>query len=85
MRKLTLTAATPAGRFFQGEILGLTLRGTEGDLTVLPGHAPLITTFSSGLCRLRLPDGIRRLQTAAGLLTVSDAEITLLSASLRWE
>lgn len=86
MNKLFLTAATPNGNFFHGEILALTLRGTEGDLTVLAGHAPFVTVFPAGICKLRLPlNEERLLQSSGGLLTVGEQGVTLLSGHMEWE
>ncbi|MBQ9131278.1 MAG: F0F1 ATP synthase subunit epsilon [Clostridia bacterium] len=86
MNSFSLTAATPNGHFFEGRLLALTLRGTEGDLTVLAGHAPLVTVFPAGICKLRLESNEERLlQSSAGLLTAGAQGVTLLSGHMQWQ
>ena len=48
MNTFTLTVATPDGNRFQGEAVGLFVRGAEGDLAVLAGHTPFITAVQAG-------------------------------------
>lgn len=86
MNTFQLTIATPDGNRFQGEVIGLFVRGAEGDLAILAGHVPFITSVQAGSCRLHLPDDDERSATLdGGLLTVSDKAVTLLSGSFRWD
>ena len=88
MKTYTLTVATPDGNAFEGEVLGLYLRGAQGDLAVLAGHISFITSVQPGLCRVELPgeEGVFRTgHTDGGLLTVDGDGVTLLSGSFRWE
>lgn len=51
---MQLTLVSPKRRFFSGlEIDRVTLPGHMGQLTVLPGHSPLITTLSTGVVRFK--------------------------------
>ena len=86
MNTYNLTIATPDGSKFQGEVIGLFVRGAEGDLAVLAGHMPFITSVQAGQCRIHLPNDEERAATLdGGLLTVSDKTVTLLSGSFRWD
>ena len=86
MNTFTLTIASPDGNQFQGEVIGLFVRGAEGDLAILAGHMPFITSVQAGQCRLHLPDDEERSATLdGGLLTVSDKMVTLLSGSFSWD
>ena len=86
MNTFRLTIATPDGSRFQDEVIGLFVRGAEGDLAILAGHMPFITSVQAGQCRLHLPDDTERSATLdGGLLTVSDKTVTLLSGSFRWD
>ena len=86
MNTFTLTVATPDGNKFQGEVIGLFVRGAEGDLAVLAGHMPFITSVQAGKCRLHLPDDEEKSATLdGGLLTVSGKAVTLLSGSFAWD
>ena len=85
MNTYNLTVATPDGNQFQGEVIGLFLRGAEGDLAILAGHLPFITSVQAGKCRIHLPDDDEKSATVdGGLLTVSGKTVTLLSGSFRW-
>ena len=86
MNTYTLTVATPDGNKCQGEVIGLFLRGAEGDLAVLAGHLPFITSVQAGKCRIHLPDDDERSATVdGGLLTVTAEKVTLLSGSFAWD
>lgn len=86
MNTYKLTVATPDGNRFQGEVYALYLRGAEGDLAVLAGHTPFITSVKAGKCRVLLPDDSERSATLdGGLLTVGAETVTLLSGSFMWE
>lgn len=86
MNTFTLTIATPDGNKFQDEAIGLFVRGAEGDLAILAGHMPFITSVQAGACRIHLPDDEERSATLdGGLLTVTDKAVTLLSGSFQWD
>lgn len=86
MNTFTLTIATPDGSRFQGEVIGLFVRGVDGDLAILAGHMPFITSVQAGKCRIHLPDDEEKSATLdGGLLTVSDKAVTLLSGSFAWD
>ena len=86
MNTYKLTIATPDGNQFQEEVIGLFLRGAEGDLAVLAGHTPFITSVQAGQCRIHMPDDSEQSATVdGGLLTVSAGAVTLLSGSFRWD
>lgn len=86
MNTFNLTVATPDGNKFQGEVIGLFLRGAEGDLAILAGHMPFITSVQAGQCRIHLPDDDERSATLdGGLLTVTADKVTLLSGSFQWD
>ena len=86
MNTFTLTIATPDGNKFGGEVIGLFVRGAEGDLAILAGHMPFITSVQAGKCRIHLPDDEEKSATLdGGLLTVSDKAVTLLSGSFAWD
>ena len=86
MNTFSLTVATPDGSKFQGEAIGLFVRGAEGELAVLAGHMPFITSVQAGKCRIHLPDDDEKSATVdGGLLTVSGKAVTLLSGSFQWD
>lgn len=66
-------------RIFQGDAASVTLPGTEGELTVLAQHEPLITLLSRGIITVHTKDGERvEFPIEKGVLEVSQGQVTVL-------
>ena len=52
-----LTVASPDGNLFEGDVYSLSLRGVEGELAILAGHAPFVTSVVPCTCRIEEEDG----------------------------
>ena len=80
MNTFRLKVSTPEGLKFDGEAERIVVRGALGDLAVLAGHIPMITTIREGVCRVVTADGETRTGTThGGILTVGrDATTALL-------
>jgi F-type H+-transporting ATPase subunit epsilon len=48
MTTLHFELVAPERVLFSGEVEAVMLPGTEGDMTVLPGHAPVMTSLKTG-------------------------------------
>ena len=48
MATLRFELVAPERVLFSGEVDAVLLPGTEGDMTVLPGHAPVMTALKTG-------------------------------------
>lgn len=71
---------TPEGTLFEGEVRMVIVKGTEGELGILPGHAPLISRLLPGPVRVKLPQGgEREFQLPGGLLQVSPERVLILA------
>jgi len=53
--------------------------GSEGDFTVLAGHAPVMSTLRPGLIEVKLPAGQKRLFVKAGFAEVVADGLTVLA------
>ena len=87
MNTFRLIIASPDGNLFDGQAYMLTVRGSEGELAVMAGHVPFVTTVVPCRVRIELPneDADDRIgHTEGGLLSVSRDTVTLLSSSFRW-
>ena len=85
MRCFDLTVASPDGNYFEGKAEMLVVRGAEGELAVMAGHVPFVTTVMPCSCKVVTDEGEERLaETKGGILTVSDNKVTLLSGTFRW-
>lgn len=48
MNGLQLTIISPEKELFRGEVRKVTLPGTMGSFTILPQHAPVVSSLSAG-------------------------------------
>lgn len=86
MKTFTLKISSPEGDLFYGEAVKLSLRASEGDLSVLAGHIPFISSVKPCDCKIELEDGSERVGTTdGGLLNVGLDKVMLLSGSFRWK
>ena len=86
MNTFKLTVSSPDGNKFQGEAIKLDVRGTEGELAIMAGHIPFVTSLVEAPVTIILDDDTERKAFAkGGLLTVGANEVTLLSGSFEFE
>jgi len=86
MNGFELTISSPDGDLFRGEARKLIVRGTEGDLAVMAGHAPFVTAIKKGRCVVETAEGERKTGLIeSGLLTVGKEKTTVLTSAVKWE
>ncbi|MBP9988054.1 MAG: F0F1 ATP synthase subunit epsilon [Ruminococcus sp.] len=86
MNTFKLIIASPDGNKFDDEVEMLVVRGISGELAVLAGHIPFVTTLQPCDCKIVLSDGSEKIGTTdGGLLTVSAEKTTLMSGSFSWK
>ena len=85
MNTFTLIISSPDGNSFEGDVVSLSIRGSEGELAILAGHIPFVTSVVECDCKIELPDGTERTgHTQGGVLTVSKDSVILLSGSFNF-
>ena len=85
MSTFMLIVSTPDGDKFKGQAESFSVRGCEGDLAILSGHIPFITSVKPCDCKIVLDDETERLaHTDGGLLTVTDKATTFLTSRFNW-
>ena len=86
MKTYTLTVASPDGNLFCGEIVKLDVRGVEGELAVMAGHVPFVTSVVAGPCAVWTDETTKRTATIdGGLLSVGTDAVTLLAGSFAFD
>lgn len=86
MRTFLLKISSPDGDLFCNQAVSLSVRGTEGELAVLAGHIPFVTSVVPCDCKIELEDGSEKHAfTDGGVLTVSNEAVVLLSGSFKWK
>ncbi len=85
MKKFNLTVSSPDGNIFEGEAVKLDVRGAEGELAVMAGHIPFVTSLKPCEISVWLDEETnKKAYSEGGLLTVSDTGVTLLAGSFRF-
>ncbi len=86
MKTFKFVISTPDGNFFEGDIVNISLRGAEGDLAVMAGHTPFVTSVKPCRAHIEFEDGsVKYFSLERGLLSVSMESVTLMSGSAKWE
>lgn len=82
MKAFKFVVSTPDGNLFEGDIVKVSLRGSEGDLAVMANHIPFLTSVKPCQCRIELEDGsVKAISVERGLLSVTTESVTLMSGS----
>lgn len=82
MSTFQLSVVSPDGKLYSGDVFALYVRGSDGDLAILAGHAPLVTAVQPGVCRIELEDGDEKsFKCEGGLLNVGKSGVSLLTSS----
>jgi F-type H+-transporting ATPase subunit epsilon len=79
MAKLQLAVVTAEGESFSGEVDAVVAPGGLGEFTVLPSHARMISTLSSGILRFDQGGDSVSMAMSGGFLEVSDNRVTILA------
>ncbi len=86
MKTYKLIISSPDGTLFEGEVLRIILRGANGDLAVMAGHIPFITSVKPSDVKVLMEDETEKTGYAeGGLLTVAEEKVILLSSSFVWK
>lgn len=71
-RTIALEIITPDETVFAGDINFLVARATDGEIGILPGHAPMVAALSTWPLRIETPEGVKLLAVFGGFLEVDD-------------
>ncbi len=74
-----LSVVTPQRSLYEGPVEFLVCRGADGELGVLPRHAPLITYLKAGLVMIRNQGVEELLFVAGGFLEIQPDRVTILA------
>lgn len=57
MKKLHLSIVSPEKSIFDGDVKIVTLPGTVGSFSILPGHAPIVSSLQAGTLSYTMMEG----------------------------
>lgn len=67
---LKVSVISPEATLFEGEAASVTAPAFDGEVGILPQHAPMVTVLGTGI--LRIGDGTARFTVEGGFLQVVD-------------
>lgn len=79
--KIRLDIVTPERMVYSEDVNMVIARATDGDLGILPGHAPLIAGLEIWPLRIQTDEGEFQLSVAGGFIEVRPQKITVLASS----
>lgn len=80
MASLHFELVSPARALFKGEVESVTIPGTEGEMTVLPSHAPVLAMLKPGIVTVRKSSGAdERIFVRGGFAEVNPQGLTVLA------
>ena len=80
MAGLHFELVSPARLLFSGEVASVTIPGTEGEMGIYPGHAPVLATLKPGVVTVYKDGGSTdRIFVKGGMVEVNPQGLTLLA------
>lgn len=75
-----LTVVSIESQIFSGVVKKIQVAGTEGEMGIFPGHAPLLTSIKPGVLRIvKLCDDEEYIYISGGILEVQKNMVTILA------
>lgn len=83
MGQLHVELVAADGKVWEGEASQVIARGVEGDLGILPRHAPIMTVLQEGEVRIDSGGGRQTFHVDGGFLSVDSDDVTIVSETVR--
>jgi F-type H+-transporting ATPase subunit epsilon len=77
-KTFTVTIARVNEQLFNGLAYSITVPGSEGELTILADHEPLVSLLKTGTITVRKDEATEKFQIEKGLLETSNGQVTVL-------
>lgn len=78
-KTVRLDIVTPEKVVLSDEVTMVIARATDGDLGILPGHAPLIAALDIWPVRVMREDGEQQISVCSGFIEVQPDKVTILA------
>ena len=79
MPHIQFKIVTPERVVFEDTVDAVSLPTTEGEITVLPHHIPLVTLLAAGIVRIKKGDSETPLAVSSGVIEVSGKQLVVLA------
>lgn len=74
---LQLTIVSPERLLYEGDVQSVTLPGTLGSFTVLPDHAPIISSLEGGEIKFSVNHEMQSIEIKSGFVEIKDNLISI--------
>ncbi len=78
MATLHVAVVSPERTLFEGEATALVVPAFDGEVGILPGHAPMMTLLGRGALRITGPEA-PAITVAGGFLQVADDKVRIVT------
>jgi F-type H+-transporting ATPase subunit epsilon len=75
---MRLEIVAPVGKIFEGEVKSVTLPGSDGEMGILDGHSPLVTTLKTGVIDIKKDSGEELVAINWGYADVSNNAVNII-------
>ena len=79
-----LKIIAPERVFYEGEVVMLECRTTEGEIGILKDHVPLTAVLAPGVARIKESDTEARAALISGFIEILQDEVTVLAEVAEW-
>ena len=77
MKELHLSIVSPEKSIFDGDVKIVSLPGTVGSFSILPGHAPIVSSLQEGTLSYTTMEGEERtIDIQGGFVELSDGTVS---------
>ncbi len=86
-KEFKLQIVTPEGMYYDGYCTEVSVKSTEGGVSILAGHIPYVTTLAKeGWCKVTTAGGgVKSARCSGGMLTVTPVVTRVVATSFEWE
>lgn len=84
MKTFKLEIITPTREFLETEAVALTFNSTDGEITILKGHMPMVASLGIGELKIRDENGVKVAFHSEGFVEVRPDEVLVFSQACEW-
>jgi F-type H+-transporting ATPase subunit epsilon len=82
---MQVTVISPEAAMFDGEADAVIAPAYDGEVGILPNHAPFMTLLGAGTLTIRAAGGARRFKVKGGFLQVVDNRVRVVAEQVKGE
>ncbi|GHT42430.1 ATP synthase epsilon chain [Endomicrobiia bacterium] len=79
MNKFVIEILSPQGIIFKGELSSVSFPTTSGMITVLPGHANLVTKLRSGEIVITSSNAVKKIVVSGGFVEIANNNVNVVA------